>query len=135
MPGAPQKCAGGWLLFVGNENFCKALDNLRLVRDLNGPYDALLLTGNAAPFEQARKAMKEILQERVRGILAAPSAAVLVIIQLTEEHLVEEAVPGLVLRNGRSHLRTVAFRRRVEQVCVLFLEVAPPPSSCRTVSG
>ena len=63
MPGAPQKCAGGWLLFVGNENFCKALDNLRLVRDLNGPYDALLLTGNAAPFEQARKAMKEILQE------------------------------------------------------------------------
>lgn len=49
------------------ENFCKALDNLRLVRDLNEPYDVLTLTGSAALFEicfeQAWKAMKEILQE------------------------------------------------------------------------
>ena len=49
------------------ENFCKALDNLQLVRDLNEPYDVLTLTGSAALFEicfeQAWKAMKEILQE------------------------------------------------------------------------
>lgn len=48
------------------ENFCKALDNLRLVRDLNEPYDVLTLTGSAALFEicfeQAWKVMKEILQ-------------------------------------------------------------------------
>ena len=49
------------------ENFCKTLDNLRLVRNLNEPYDVLTLTGSAALFEicfeQAWKAMKEILQE------------------------------------------------------------------------
>lgn len=49
------------------ENFCKTLDNLRLVRDLNEPYDVLTLTGSAALFEicfeQAWQAMKEILQE------------------------------------------------------------------------
>ena len=33
------------------ENFCKALDNLRLVRDLNEPYDVLTLTDSAALFE------------------------------------------------------------------------------------
>ena len=53
------------------ENFCKALDNLRLVRDLNEPYDVLTLTGSAALFEicfeQAWKAMKEILQEHGYG--------------------------------------------------------------------
>ena len=49
------------------DNFSKALDNLRLVRVLNEPYDVLTLTGSAALFEicfeQAWKAMKEILQE------------------------------------------------------------------------
>ena len=53
------------------ENFCKALDNLRLVRSLNEPYDVLTLTGSAALFEkcfeQAWKAMKEILQEHGYG--------------------------------------------------------------------
>ena len=57
------------------ENFCKALDNLRLVRDLNEPYDVLTLTGSAALFEicfeQAWKAMKEILQEHVILSMAA----------------------------------------------------------------
>lgn len=33
------------------ENFCKALDNLQLVRDLNEPYDVLTLTGSAALFD------------------------------------------------------------------------------------
>ena len=53
------------------ENFCKTLDNLRLVRNLNEPYDVLTLTGSAALFEicfeQAWKAMKEILQEHGYG--------------------------------------------------------------------
>ncbi len=33
------------------ENICKALDNLRLVRNLNEPYDVLTMTGSAALFE------------------------------------------------------------------------------------
>lgn len=47
------------------ENFCKALDNLRLVRDTREPYDVMTLTGSIALFEicfeQAWKAMKERL--------------------------------------------------------------------------
>ena len=47
------------------ENFCKALDNLQLVRDTEEPYDIMTLTGSIALFEicfeQAWKAMKEIL--------------------------------------------------------------------------
>lgn len=53
------------------ENFCKALDNLRLVRGLNEPHVVLTLTGSAALFEicfdQVCKAMKEILQEHGYG--------------------------------------------------------------------
>lgn len=53
------------------ENFCKALANLQLVRDTKEPYDVLTLTGSAALFEicfeQAWKAMKEILREHGYG--------------------------------------------------------------------
>ena len=49
------------------ENFCKALDNLRLVQDTTEPYDEMTLTGSIALFEicfeQAWKAMKEILTD------------------------------------------------------------------------
>ena len=49
------------------ENFCKALDNLRLVQDTTEPYDVMTLTGSIALFEicfeQAWKAMKEILTD------------------------------------------------------------------------
>jgi len=62
--------------------------------------------------------------ERVQRVLAVPGVAVLMVCQLREEHLVDEVVPGLVLCNGRRHLRAVALRRLVEQVCVLFLDVA-----------
>lgn len=50
------------------ENFCKALDNLRIVQDISEPYDILSLTGGVALFEicfeQAWKAMKEILADQ-----------------------------------------------------------------------
>lgn len=53
------------------DNFCKALANLQLVRDTSEPYDVMTLTGSAALFEicfeQAWKAMKEILQEHGYG--------------------------------------------------------------------
>lgn len=49
------------------ENFCKALDNLRLVQDTTEPYDVMTLTGSIALFEicfeQAWKAMKELLTD------------------------------------------------------------------------
>ena len=53
------------------DNFCKALANLQLVRDTSEPYDVMTLTGSAALFEicfeQAWKAMKEIMQEHGYG--------------------------------------------------------------------
>lgn len=53
------------------DNFCKTLANLQLVRDTSEPYDVMTLTGSAALFEicfeQAWKAMKEILQEHGYG--------------------------------------------------------------------
>lgn len=53
------------------ENFCKAPDNLRLVRDTHEPYDVMTLTGSAALFEicfeQTWKAIKEILQKHGYG--------------------------------------------------------------------
>lgn len=53
------------------ENFCKTLDNLQLVQDVKEPYDVLTLTGSAALFEicfeQAWKAMKDILREHGYG--------------------------------------------------------------------
>lgn len=47
------------------ENFCKALDNLQLVKAVKEPYDVMTTTGSVALFEicfeQSWKAMKEIL--------------------------------------------------------------------------
>ncbi len=47
------------------ENFCKALDNLQLVKAVKEPYDVMTMTGSVALFEicfeQSWKAMKEIL--------------------------------------------------------------------------
>lgn len=47
------------------ENFCKALDNLQLVKTVKEPYDVMTMTGSVALFEicfeQSWKAMKEIL--------------------------------------------------------------------------
>lgn len=50
------------------DNFCKALENLRVVQKITEPYDVLTLTGSVALFkicfEQAWKAMKEILSDQ-----------------------------------------------------------------------
>ena len=50
------------------ENFCKALNNLQVIRDTEEPYDILTMTGGAALFEicfeQAWKTMKEILADQ-----------------------------------------------------------------------
>ena len=50
------------------ENFCKALNNLRMIRDIEEPYDILTMTGGVALFEicfeQAWKAIKDILADQ-----------------------------------------------------------------------
>ena len=50
------------------ENFCKALNNLQIIRDTEEPYDILTMTGGVALceicFEQAWKTMKEILADQ-----------------------------------------------------------------------
>lgn len=50
------------------ENFCKALNNLQIIRDAEEPYDILTMTGGVALFEicfeQAWKAMKDILTDQ-----------------------------------------------------------------------
>ncbi len=50
------------------ENFCKALNNLQIIRDIKEPYDILTMTGGVALFEicfeQAWKAMKDILADQ-----------------------------------------------------------------------
>lgn len=53
------------------ENFCKALNNLKVIESTEEPYDILTLTGGIALFvicfEQAWKAMKEILTSHGYG--------------------------------------------------------------------
>lgn len=50
------------------ENFCKALNNLQIIRDAEEPYDILTMTGGVALFEicfeQAWRAMKDILTDQ-----------------------------------------------------------------------
>ncbi len=50
------------------ENFCKALENLQDIKNYNEPFDNVTTTGLVALygicFEQAWKAMKEILEEQ-----------------------------------------------------------------------
>ena len=50
------------------ENFCKALNNLKVIENYNEPYDTVTLTGLVGLyeicFEQAWKAMKEILEDQ-----------------------------------------------------------------------
>lgn len=50
------------------ENFCKALNNLQIIRDTGEPYDILTMAGGIALFEicfeQAWKAMKDILTDQ-----------------------------------------------------------------------
>ncbi len=49
------------------ENFCRALDNLKKTRDEQPPYNTIIQTGMVALFEicfeQAWKAMKELLEQ------------------------------------------------------------------------
>ncbi len=49
------------------DNFCRALLNLKKIYDYTGPYDTVILTGLVGMyeicFEQAWKAMKEILED------------------------------------------------------------------------
>lgn len=53
------------------ENFCKALNNLQTIRNVEEPYDILTMTGGVALFEicfeQAWKAMKDILTDHGYG--------------------------------------------------------------------
>ena len=50
------------------ENFCKALNNLQILRNAEEPYDILTMTGGVALFEicfeQAWKIMKDILADQ-----------------------------------------------------------------------
>ncbi|MCM1128495.1 MAG: nucleotidyltransferase substrate binding protein [Alistipes senegalensis] len=50
------------------ENFCRALNNLQIIRDTKEPYDILTIAGGVALFgicfEQAWKAMKAILADQ-----------------------------------------------------------------------
>lgn len=50
------------------ENFCKALNNLQMIRNTEEPYDILTMAGGVALFEicfeQAWKAMKDILTDQ-----------------------------------------------------------------------
>lgn len=50
------------------ENFCKALNNLQVIQDVEEPYDILTMTGGVALFEicfeQAWNAMKDILTDQ-----------------------------------------------------------------------
>ncbi len=50
------------------ENFCKALNNLKVIENYSEPYDTVTLTGLVGLyeicFEQAWKAMKEILEDQ-----------------------------------------------------------------------
>ena len=50
------------------ENFCKALNNLKIIENYSEPYDTVTLTGLVGLyeicFEQAWKAMKEILEDQ-----------------------------------------------------------------------
>ncbi len=50
------------------ENFCKALNNLKVIENYNEPYDTVTLIGLVGLyeicFEQAWKAMKEILEDQ-----------------------------------------------------------------------
>lgn len=50
------------------DNFCRALTNLEKTSNYQKPYDTVVLTGMTALyaicFEQARKAMKEILEQQ-----------------------------------------------------------------------
>ena len=59
------------------ENFCKALNNLQIIRDAEEPYDILTMTDGVALFEicfeQAWKAMKVILTDQ--GYSAAPTGS------------------------------------------------------------
>lgn len=60
------------------DNFCKALDNLRIVKDVEEPYDILTMSGSVALFEicfeQSWKAMKTILTEHgyAEGLTGSP---------------------------------------------------------------
>ncbi len=59
-------------------NFCKALENLRIVKEVEEPYDILTMTGSVALFEicfeQSWKAMKAILTEHgyAEGLTGSP---------------------------------------------------------------
>ncbi|MEY8312767.1 HI0074 family nucleotidyltransferase substrate-binding subunit [Oscillospiraceae bacterium 42-9] len=114
------------------ENFCKALDNLRLVRDLNEPYDVLTLTGSAALFEicleQAWKAMKEILQEHGYGEAQTGSPKQILKLAYSAGMIQDEGkwLAMLVSRNDVTHSYNeeiaLALIKRVKEAYIDLLE-------------
>lgn len=115
------------------ENFCKALDNLRLVRNLNEPYDVLTLTGSAALFEkcfeQAWKAMKEILQEHGYGEGQTSSPKQILKLAYSAGMIQDEEkwLAMLVSRNDVSHSYNeeiaLALVKRVKEEYIDLLDV------------
>lgn len=114
------------------ENFCKTLDNLQLVRNLNEPYDMLTLTGSAALFEicfeQAWKAMKEILQEHGYGEGQTGSPKQILKLAYSAGMIQDEGkwLAMLVSRNDVTHSYNeeiaLALVRRVKEEYIDLLE-------------
>lgn len=91
------------------ENFCKALNNLQIIRNVGEPYDILTMTGGVALFEicfeQAWKAMKDILTDQ--GYSAAQTGSPKQILKLAYSvGMVQDEdkwLAMLVSRNEVSH--------------------------------
>ena len=114
------------------DNFCKALANLQLVRDTSEPYDVMTLTGSATLFEicfeQAWKAMKEILQEHGYGEGQTGSPKQIVKLAYSAEMIQEEEkwLAMLVSRNDVTHSYNeevaLALIKRVKEDYIDLLE-------------
>lgn len=89
------------------ENFCKALNNLQLAREVKEPYDVLSMTGSVALFEicfeQAWKAMKEILSDQ--GFSAAQTGS--------PKQILKMAYSAGMVRDEEKWLAMLASRNEV----------------------
>ena len=111
------------------DNFSKALDNLRLVRVLNEPYDVLTLTGSVPLFEicfmRVWKAMKEILQEHSYGERQNGSPKQILKLAYSAGMIQDEGkwLAMFVSRNDVTHSYNeeiaIALVKRVKEDCII----------------
>ena len=64
------------------------------------------------------------IAQRVQCVLGVSRVAVLMVVQLVEEHLVDEPLAGFVLRDGVPQFFFVPAECVTDELCVLFLEKA-----------